>query len=148
MSAKTQTANLLQLNILPRHFIYNQSLLYKAIPLPLISFFISQFTNYCLSLCITYEILNSLVHVLWIQPFLFFLKTLLNDHLKVCAKKKICEFGLFNQKKLYHNKFKQIKDITEHCLLLTKSPKQLRNVVYRNIYCPHYLKFHYTLFPL
>lgn len=48
MSAKTQTANLLQLNILPRHFIYNQDLLYKAIPLPLISFFISQFTNYSL----------------------------------------------------------------------------------------------------
>lgn len=48
MSAKTQTANLLQLNILPRHFIYNQGLLYKAIPLPLISFFISQFTNYSL----------------------------------------------------------------------------------------------------
>lgn len=39
MSAKTQTVNLLQLNILPGHLIYTQSLLYKAIPLPLISFF-------------------------------------------------------------------------------------------------------------
>lgn len=63
MSAKTQTANLLQLNILPRHFIYNQSLLYKAIALPLVSFF--YLTVYkLLSLCIPYEILNSLVHVL------------------------------------------------------------------------------------
>lgn len=67
MSAKTQTVNLLQLNILPGHLIYTQSLLYKAIPLPLISFFIiiiiPQFTNYCLSLFIPYEILNSSVHV-------------------------------------------------------------------------------------
>lgn len=141
MSAKTQTANLLQLNILPRHFIYNQSLLYKAIPLPLISFFISHFTNYSLSLCIPYEILNSVVHVIWMQPFCFFSKMLLNDHLKGCTK-KICVFGLFNQKKLYHNKFKQIKDITDHFLLLTKSPKQLRNMIYRNIYFPHDLRFH------
>lgn len=46
----------------------------------------------------------------------------LDDHLKVYIK-KICEFSPFNQKKLYHNKFKQMKDITKHCRLLTKSPK-------------------------
>lgn len=132
MSAKTQAVNLLQLSILPRHFIYNQSLWYKAIPLPLISFFISQFTNYCLSLCIPYEILTSFVHVLWIQSFCFFLKNIFGWSLESIYK-IICEFGPFNRKKLYRNKFKQMKDITGHCLLLTKSLKWLRNMIYRNL---------------
>lgn len=63
MSEITQAVNLLLLNLLPWHGIYNPTLLYKAVPLPLVRLLSCCLQILCLLLFIACKILDSSVYI-------------------------------------------------------------------------------------